>query len=97
MHCMTVAIFAEITENECVGIPSPMADPGLSGGRGVRFRQGHRDAKVVDGNRVWGEVSPPFPIEVRSGEELFPSCKFLWKKLWEYYILLYFHALVNNF
>jgi len=42
-------------------------------------------------------VSPPLPIEVRSMEELFPSRKFLIKNPWEYYILLYFHALLNNF
>jgi len=33
-----------------------VADPGLSE-RG-RFRQGHRDAEDVDGNKVWGGVFP---------------------------------------
>ena len=43
---------------------------------------------------MWG--IPSLPIEVRSVEELFPSRKFLKKNPREYYILLYFHALLNN-
>ena len=54
-----------------------VADPGLS--EGVRFRQGHRDAEVVDGNRVWerGVPSPP-QCEVWGGAV--SLSEFFWEK-----------------
>ena len=73
-----------------------VADPGLSEG-GFVLGKDIETPKSLTEIGCRGEVSPPLPIEVRSVEELFPSRKFLKKNPWEYYILLYFHALVNNF
>ena len=73
-----------------------MADPGLSQG-GFVLGKDIETPKSSTEIGCGGEVSPPLPIDVRSGEELFPSRKFFGKKFWDYYILLYFHALVNNF